>query len=291
MGSMDPHNKPVASEAQAHLVKAQEAHFAHRAGSWTDRYRTSPSFQSRLRVVGRALQGELRSRPNARVLDFGGGTGVFSALAAHYASFTVCVDRSSSMLMEGADASRIGRQILEPAGFSGSRSGFSRVIGDERCIADRPTFDVILAIALLEYVPDVAVLVDRLAALLRPGGVILVTVPEQRSPLRQLQKAALPLLAKGASRSAHLRDQEFVGLLPNGDDLRWEPVIAAAALEVQSVTPIPLGLTGWRRLVHPSVLLSLGHFVRTASHGDMTERPISTGSIGFELRRAIRRRP
>ena len=50
--------------------------------------------------VGRAMDDVLHRRPQARVLDLAGITGVSSAMASRSASFTVCVDRSLPMLVE-----------------------------------------------------------------------------------------------------------------------------------------------------------------------------------------------
>lgn len=240
------------------LAGTQDAHFGARAASWTDRYRSSPSFRARLNIVGRAIDELLRDRRQARVLDFGGGTGVFSAVASRSASCTVCVDRSLPMLSEGMADPPSMATMLASAGFDGSLGTVVRIAGDDRCAGSlQATFDLILAIAVVEYVADAVTLLTRLTQRLDQGGTLLITVPNRTSPVRIAQRVARPLLARKSASTGRLADQSFVGLRPDGDDVPWRRAAAAAGLVVRHETAMPLGLSGVRRWFHPTLLIWL----------------------------------
>jgi 2-polyprenyl-3-methyl-5-hydroxy-6-metoxy-1,4-benzoquinol methylase len=237
---------------------AQDRHFDARATTWTDRYRTRASFQARLDVVGRAIDDALTDIPDGRVLDFGGGTGVFAVLAAQRAAFVVCIDRSTLMLRQGADGVRDIEAILAAAGFDRPAATVSRVAGDAVTVDPGVArFDLVLAIAVLEYVADCISVVARLALALQPGGRILLTVPNPRSPLRLVQRFIGPLASTRRLRSLRLADQSFVRMRPHGDHVPWREAAASASLRVTSKQPIPLGAGTGRRRLHPSVLIAL----------------------------------
>jgi 2-polyprenyl-3-methyl-5-hydroxy-6-metoxy-1,4-benzoquinol methylase len=250
---------PARSAPPGNLTGPQDAHFGARAASWTDRYRSSPSFRARLNVVGRAIDETLCDRRQARVLDFGGGTGVFSAVASRSASCTVCVDRSHPMLSEGMTDPSSMAAMLASAGFDGPLGTIVRIVGDDLSIGSlQATFDLILAIAVVEYVADAVTVLTRLAQGLDQDGTLLITVPNRTSPVRIAQRIARPLLALMSASAGRLADQSFVGLRPHGDDVPWRRGAAAAGLVVRHKVAMPLGLSGIRRWFHPTLLISLG---------------------------------
>ena len=249
---------PTGSAPARSLAGAQDAYFGARATLWTDRYRSSPSFRARLSVVGRAIDDVLRDRPQARVLDFGGGTGVFSAVASRSASFTVCVDRSQPMLIEGMADPASMVALLQAEGFDGSRGIIVRIAGDDRCVASLgASFDLILAIAVVEYVDNAMTLLTRLAQRLGQGGTLLITVPNRTLPLRIAQRIARPPFARSQTSTGGLADQSFLELRPHGDDVPWHRATAAVGLVVKQQRAVPLGLSGARRWFHPTLLISL----------------------------------
>jgi len=161
------------------------------------------------------------------------------------------------MLTEGAASRAAVADILAASAFAGSDGDVHRATGDEQCLAPAATFDLVMAIAVLEYVPDVLALVTRLGDLLSPNGRFLVTVPNQRSFFRLILRVGKPLLLIGPKRFEHLADQAFLTLRPHGDDLGWQRAATVAGLEIERVTPIPLGPSSLRRFVRPSLLVSM----------------------------------
>lgn len=249
------------NDEKATLAAAQDVHFKERSTSWSERYRSRPSFQARFKVVASAIEAALASAPGGRVLDYGGGTGVFSRVAAQWSSFTVCIDRSQSMLSHGRAVDRVESRDHSP-NSQGADPPIHWLAGDDRCLAAvSPSFDLILAIAVLEYVTDVDGLLQNIARLLGDGGLFLMTVPVQRSAFRRLQRCVHCAIALTHCRRApkRLADQSYLGIRPHGDQVPWQHAAATAGLVIAGVRFIPLAPTGIRRLVRPTQLVSLRH--------------------------------
>lgn len=240
------------------LVVAQDRHFDERAETWTQRYWTHPSFRARLAVVGAEVDRLTEEIPAAWVLDYGGGTGVFAELAAQRAAHVVCVDRSLPMLQYGRTHRDETARVLADAGFDRPLGDVQRVAGDDRALSHLSgSFDAVLAIAVLEYVEDCVGVIGRLAALLRPGGTLLVTVPEPRSPLRWAQRIVGPLAAATRPPRTRIADQSFAVIRPHGDKVPWRQGAEAAGLREQAAKRIALGEAGLRGRFHPTVLIRL----------------------------------
>jgi 2-polyprenyl-3-methyl-5-hydroxy-6-metoxy-1,4-benzoquinol methylase len=242
------------------LDERQGAHFDDRSSTWTDRYRHSRSFQSRLAVVGQAVTEVLAAKSDARVLDFGGGTGVFSAVASQHADMVVCLDRSESMLKEGSSHTATIQDTLIAAGFDHQIGRIARVAASDcNIFAPSATFDLILVVAVLEYVDDCQSFMKSLASSLSPDGLILLTIPDPHSYVRRLQRLLAPLASYGRQTSTRLADQSFVGLRPHGDDVPWRSACDAARLEVADVEAVPLTQSGVGKMVRPTILVTLRH--------------------------------
>lgn len=240
-----------------HFSETLDRHFAERASTWTARYQTHPSFRARLDVVGRAIDRELARRSSSRVLDYGGGTGVFAELAARRAELVVCMDRSLPMLIHAKSHPDEVTAILSEAGYPNQRSRVQRIAGEEHSFSPVGHFDVILAIAVLEYVEDAVGLMRRLATLLRPGGCMMITVPDGKSPLRRLQRAIGPVAATRLAGNRRFRDQSFVSIRPHGDRVPWQEGARLAQLTVTADVAVPIGPTGLRSRIIPTRFLKL----------------------------------
>lgn len=149
--------------------------FSDRLAAWRS-YTDSPWGRLRYLVAERILQAEAdRLGPHLRVLDVGGGDGMDAvplALAGH--DVTV-LDQSAAWLAEAE-----GR--AEAAGTS-----VRTVVGD---LDDPPAlaeFDLVLCHFVLQYRPEGADDLTRLAAFVRPGGILSVMLPNPAAlVLRQL---------------------------------------------------------------------------------------------------------
>jgi SAM-dependent methyltransferase len=156
--------------------------------------------------------------------------------------------------------------LLQAEGFDGPLGTIVRIAGDDRCVDSLgASFDLILAIAVMEYVDNAMTLLTRLAQRLGQGGTLLITVPNRTSPVRIAQRIARPLLARSQTSTGRLADQSFLELRPHGDDVPWRRAAAAVGLVVKQKRTVPLGLSGVRRWFHPNLLISLD---RVENHRD-----------------------
>ena len=106
----------------------------------------------------------VRSVPGGAVVDLGCGTGELTAeLHRHTgARTTLGIDRSTAMLERAREHAGDGLRFEE---------------GDIGDVAGEERFDVVLANASLQWLPDHERLLGRVAATLRPGGQLAVQVP------------------------------------------------------------------------------------------------------------------
>jgi 2-polyprenyl-3-methyl-5-hydroxy-6-metoxy-1,4-benzoquinol methylase len=152
------------------------------AHGWDDRY-ARRSFQRREVVVAKLLAGtDLKSRS---WLDAGCGSGRLSRLLAQCGANVLGVDAASHMLESAV-------RLAEPIGV-GERPRFQRVEDIASLPFGPASFDGILCISVLEYLPDPIGCLSEFARLLRPDGTLLVSIPNTASQLRRAQWALFAL--------------------------------------------------------------------------------------------------
>ena len=101
------------------------------------------------------------------LLDVGAGTGIFMHLA-----------RQRGWNVDGVDICPLtAEKALKEFGVHIAVGAFERHRFDGRC------FDAVTMLDVLEHVPDPLTVLTRVHALLRPGGAVVVAVPNQRSLL------------------------------------------------------------------------------------------------------------
>jgi SAM-dependent methyltransferase len=124
--------------------------------------RHHPWWQARARLT-QMLLGRLGVPAQARVLDAGCGWGVtLATLEQHYAH-VVGMDISPRVL-EMLDRERPGRRLVQ--------ADLTRRLPD-----GLETFDVVLALDVIEHIDNDRAAVERLGQLTSPGGVVIVSVP------------------------------------------------------------------------------------------------------------------
>jgi SAM-dependent methyltransferase len=247
-----------------------DALFADAAPGWASRYETRPSLIARLATVGPALRTELEARGGGtdappRVLDFGSGGGVFAAVASDLSSSVVCLDRSEAMLRSARENRGTLQRLAHGLGGEYRPDRIQPVIGDDgslRGLRDE-SFDAILAIAVLEYVPSPAETLGELLRCLTPDGVLLAVVPNPRSLLRRIEPPINTVSAWFGSRirSARLADRACTG---RAHQTRMDILacVPASGGTVDSVETIPLALGGPRRHVAPNRLVRIRRMKR-----------------------------
>jgi SAM-dependent methyltransferase len=170
--------------------------FEAKAAGWAAKYAPDGPLTGRLASLSAAVS--WHARAGDLVLDLGCGTGELArALAAGGLRVTGC-DISPQMLLRAA---------RDPGGPGAGSAGWVRLEPGWRSLpfASR-AFDVVVASSVLEYVDAPAAVLRECARVLRPGGVVLYTVPDLRHPVRWAEWVAWRLAGRagapaGARRS------------------------------------------------------------------------------------------
>ncbi len=155
--------------------------FDAKAVSWSAKYALDGPLAGRLASLSAAVS--RHARAGDRVLDLGCGTGELArALAA------------AGLRVAGCDISP--KMLLRAARDPGGCAGWVRLEPGWRSLPfASAAFDVVVAASVLEYVAEPAAVLRECARVLRPGGVVLYTVPDLRHPVRWAE-----WLARGLAR-------------------------------------------------------------------------------------------
>jgi ubiquinone/menaquinone biosynthesis C-methylase UbiE len=169
------------------------------AETWEDRYGTA-KFSVRLRIISEMLS---EPQDGKKWLDAGCGTGTISRwLAKERCASVVAVDASVRMLANA---------VKSP--------GVEYILSDitSNCLREN-SFDGIVCSSVLEYLSDPAVALKEFQRVIRPGGTVLLSVPNAalsaRVPLRLAYWITRPLrrrrLFRYLDHSKHSFDEQQI---------------------------------------------------------------------------------
>jgi 2-polyprenyl-3-methyl-5-hydroxy-6-metoxy-1,4-benzoquinol methylase len=184
---------------------AKDAVAYHRelAIGWDQRYK-KPAFKARLRAFQECLEGhDLHGRDlhGQDWLDAGCGSGTLARHLFEAGANVLAVDAAEEMItlareLNSQDVARLDVAGLDVARLDVARHGErSRQLRFEQIatIAKLPladqSLDGILCSSVLEYVPDPEACLSEFARVLRPGGLLIVSVANRNSLVRKGQVA------------------------------------------------------------------------------------------------------
>ena len=153
------------------------AYHASLADGWERRYQKH-SFHTRHTVLMKSLQG--RDLAGTLWLDAGCGTGSMARWLAQRGCSVLGVDAASEMIAAARTAQPENRS---------DRVSFVRITTIAHLELDDRSLDGVLCSSVLEYVPDPTACVTEFARVLKPGGLLLVSVPNRKSIVRRTQLA------------------------------------------------------------------------------------------------------
>ena len=157
---------------------------SERVEQFASMYDVSRAFRQRVRVWSRLITS--CADPTADVLDIGCGVGTFSFIASQQFRSVVGVDGSETMIAEarhrGAGSPNV---TFRPGRLEKVHEGHAPV-------------SLVLCSSVIEYVENFDLAMDALAAVTAPGGHLIVSVPNSRSPYRTVEAVSFRLLQRPA---------------------------------------------------------------------------------------------
>ena len=166
------------SATRAGFATDAVTYHASLADGW-ERRGQKRSFWMRQSVLLKCLQG--RDLAGTVWLDAGCGTGTLARWLATRGCSVLGVDAASEMVTVAAQAAKSQN--------CSDRLSFVQIGTIARLALDDNLLDAILCSSVLEYVPDPAACLTEFARVLKPGGLLLVSIPNRNSVARRMQFA------------------------------------------------------------------------------------------------------
>ncbi len=235
-------------ESSRNADPAELAKFSALAQSWWDPKGPSKPLHDlnplRLKYVGRAA-----ALLDKQVLDVGCGGGILSEAMARAGARVLGIDLSQAVL-----------DVAELHALESKVSLEYRLTPVEVLAQERPaSFDLVTCMEMLEHVPDPASSLRALAALVKPGGDVIVSTINRNPLAFAVAIVGAEYIARVLPRGTH----EYLKFIRPSELARWG---READLELRDLTGITYNpLTRSFRLSPNTDVNYLAHFSRPAT--------------------------
>jgi ubiquinone/menaquinone biosynthesis C-methylase UbiE len=146
------------------------------AADWEQRY-AKPAFQARLRVFQQCLAA--RDLHGQSWLDAGCGSGTLARHLAQSGAHVLGVDAAQEMIAAAKNLAGLNENTQQLR--------FEDIATIAQLPLDDRSLDGIVCSSVLEYVPDPPACLAEFARVLRPGGLLIVSVANRNSLVRRAQ--------------------------------------------------------------------------------------------------------
>ncbi len=153
-----------------------------RALAFDSRYELSKAFQERFHVWTGLFDRYVAATD--QVIDLGCGSGIFSNYLAQKGCFVTGIDGSEAMI------------ALCKRKRTSTTARFAVGTLPLKTLAHFPVQDVVVMSSILEYLNDMNGMLEQARLLLKPNGLLLVSIPNQRSLYRKVERQLFRLLAR-----------------------------------------------------------------------------------------------
>jgi 2-polyprenyl-6-hydroxyphenyl methylase / 3-demethylubiquinone-9 3-methyltransferase len=234
--------------ASRNADEAELAKFSALAQSWWDPAGPSKPLHElnplRLRYLQRAV--ELKG---AAALDVGCGGGILSEAMARAGARVLGIDLSQAVL-----------DVAELHALEGKIEVEYKSVAAEQLAMQQPAaFDLVTCMELLEHVPDPAAAVAALAALVKPGGDVVVSTLNRKPLAFAVAIIGAEYITRILPRGTH----EYLKFIRPSELARWGREAGLELIDLTGITYNPL--TRSFRLSPNTDINYLAHFKRPAS--------------------------
>jgi 2-polyprenyl-6-hydroxyphenyl methylase / 3-demethylubiquinone-9 3-methyltransferase len=234
--------------ASRNVDEAELAKFSALAQSWWDPAGPSKPLHElnplRLRYVQRTV--ELKG---AAALDVGCGGGILSEALARAGARVLGIDLSQAVL-----------DVAELHALEGKIEVQYKSMAAEQLAMEQPAaFDLVTCMELLEHVPDPTAMVAALAALVKPGGDVVVSTLNRKPLAFAVAIIGAEYITRLLPRGTH----EYLKFIRPSELARWGREAGLELIDLTGITYNPL--TRSFRLSPNTDINYLAHFKRPAS--------------------------
>jgi 2-polyprenyl-6-hydroxyphenyl methylase / 3-demethylubiquinone-9 3-methyltransferase len=227
---------------------AELAKFTALAQSWWDPKGPSKPLHDlnplRLQYVARAV-----NLPDKQVLDVGCGGGILSEALARAGARVLGIDLSKAVL-----------DVAELHALETKIAVNYRLLAVEQLAVESPAaFDLVTCMEMLEHVPDPAASVKALAALVKPGGDVIVSTLNRNPLAFAVAIVGAEYIARVLPRGTH----EYLKFIRPSELARWGRAAGLNLMDLTGITYNPL--TRSHRLSPNTDVNYLAHFTRAAT--------------------------